>query len=522
LKRLSTLFLLVLAASAVLAVPASAQVAPAGSGEPAFTNSATNRQWFSWAAAPGADGYRIRFSYYRDNALVTEATYDQSANGGTIWADWAGIATLVEGSTYAICAQGYYSFPNDSLYFPDGPNSCSMGTTLGKRTSTTIDRTAPSTTVSLAAGAAATKQASVPLQIGFQDANAGPFPTNFVCVTAGSDPCNSLAYDADCSTPAGPGKNTSFSCQVSAAGLADGPVTACAVAADAAVPDNPSSSDQTGTATAANRSAAQCDTVVLDRVAPSVSVGASAAAPTVGQLVEFTAQATDATSGVSGAPEWTWGDNTAGGTGNAASHTFTQAGTYKVAARVSDAAGNETVAEKVVTVTAPPTQTPGGGSDPEPSAPGTQDPGDPQPTDPQPTDPQPGPQPPPDGSPPPKGGPTPEQIAKAAGGGLVVRARIDSLTLLVPKRFRLGKGRRHLVLGVATDRPGRLSIQLMRGERVVAGLQRSIQAGSAARRLRLPRKVRPGRYTLRVSFTRQGAAWAATGAAKIAFVARRS
>jgi plastocyanin len=522
-KRLSTCLFVVLAASAVLAVPASAQVQPAGTGEPAFTNTATNRQFVEWSASAGADAYRIRFSYYKDNVLVTEVTHDFSPNGGSAWVDWSGIATLVEGSTYGICAQGYYSFPNDSLYFPDGPNSCSMGAQLGRRTSTTIDRTGPTITASLAGGAASTRQASIPLQIGFQDAHAGPFPANFVCLVAGTGPCDSYSYSPACSVPADSGKSTSFSCQVDAGGLPDGPVKVCVIGSDAAIPDNPNGSNQTGTASSANHSAAQCDTITLDRAAPSLALSGPATAQ-VGQLVEFTGQPSDAGSGLAGAVQWTWDDGTPGGSGTTVSHTFTQAGTYKVEAKVSDAAGNETVAEKTITVSpVPSTPPPGGGtSDPGPSQPtdpGPSDPGPSDPTDPGPTQPaDPGTKPPVDEPRDPADSLSPEEIARAAGGGTVARTRIDSLTLLVPKRFRISKTRRKLVLGVATEQAGELSIELVRKGRVIARSKKLIAAGSGKHRLRLPRRVRAGRYSLKVSFEKAGAGWAARGGAKIRFV----
>ena len=56
----------------------------------------------------------------------------------------------------------------------------------------------------------------------------------------------------------------------------------------------------------------------------------------VGDLVTFQSQATDATSGVGAQSAWTWGDNTAGGGGASATHTFTQAGTYEVKLTVAD------------------------------------------------------------------------------------------------------------------------------------------------------------------------------------------
>jgi hypothetical protein len=72
--------------------------------------------------------------------------------------------------------QGQYTFPNDSLWFSDGPNSCSAGTMLGKRTHTTIDRSKPAVAVIAAGGAASTKDSSIPVSIAFSDDVAGPMP----------------------------------------------------------------------------------------------------------------------------------------------------------------------------------------------------------------------------------------------------------------------------------------------------------------------------------------------------------
>ena len=91
------------------------------------------------------------------------------------------MATLQHGGQYGVCAQGQYSFPNDSLFFPDGPNSCSMGTMLGRRAYTTIDRSKPTAALQLAGGAAFVKDTKVPVRIDFSDDVAGPFPANFLC-----------------------------------------------------------------------------------------------------------------------------------------------------------------------------------------------------------------------------------------------------------------------------------------------------------------------------------------------------
>ena len=74
-----------LAALIVLAVaqPAAAQVQPAGTGEPAYTNSQQNTQWLEWPATSGADAYRIQYSYYANNALVANPTFSAATTAGT-------------------------------------------------------------------------------------------------------------------------------------------------------------------------------------------------------------------------------------------------------------------------------------------------------------------------------------------------------------------------------------------------------------------------------------------------------
>src|ERR1700754_4210257 len=93
-----------------LPATASAQVQPAGTGEPAYTNSTQNTQWFEWPATSGADAYRVRFDYYENNTLKADPTYNPpTANAGSVWANWSGVATLQHGAQYGICAQGLYS-----------------------------------------------------------------------------------------------------------------------------------------------------------------------------------------------------------------------------------------------------------------------------------------------------------------------------------------------------------------------------------------------------------------------------
>lgn len=91
---------------------------------------------------------------------------------------------------------------------------------------------------------------------------------------------------------------------------------------------------------------------MLDRVAPEVTIAASKTSVATGESVAFSSHASDATSGLGGG-RWEWGDGSADTAAAGASHSFAQAGTYTVRYRVEDAAGNEAVAERSITVTAP-------------------------------------------------------------------------------------------------------------------------------------------------------------------------
>ena len=351
----------VVACAVAVTEPASAQIQPAGTGEPAYTNSAQNTQWFEWPAITGVGAYRTRYDYYENNVLRASPIVNRAGfNSGSGWANWSGVATLQHGAQYGICAQGQYTFPNDSLWISDGPNSCSMGTTLGRRAYTTIDRSKPTAALQLAAGAAFVKDSRIPLRVDFSDDVAGPFPANFICFDVGvgaQQACDTSAgkiygYNAPCSVPANGSKTTTFSCTADYGEVADGNVWACVIAADASIPDNPSGPNQTATADKANLSNPSCDGVVVDRTPPAVSIGTASVSVKVGDLVSFQASASDATSGLAGTGQWTWGDNTGGGGGDAVTHTFTQPGTYEVALTVGDTAGNSATAKKTVTVTA--------------------------------------------------------------------------------------------------------------------------------------------------------------------------
>ena len=476
-RGMRRLTLLLLTISLACAVPAAAQVTVAGTGEPAFTNTTTNTQWVQWSAG-GYDGYRLRYDYY-DNAVATGTVTVNQGAGGTAWASWAGVVnTLVQGHTYGICVTGEGLL--SGMWFPDGSSTCQTGPQTGKRASTTIDRTKPVAGMTIDDGAAFTRSTGVGYDVSYTDNLAFPFPANFVCVGFGGADCTGAAmqYDADCSVPAAPAsKSTSFSCTDQlGAGAPDGLVTACVVAADAAIPDNPNSANQAGSATQANLSTPACDSITLDRTPPSVSSAATSTAVTAGQAVGFTAQASDATSGLSGAFEWAFGDGQTG-IGAAVSHAYSAPGSYEANVTVRDAAGNESSKAVTIVVEAAPATGGGGtvtGSDT--SGGGATGGGAPAPT---PTAPTPG----------------------AAVAGLDGEA---------PKRLRSARARA-LPLALTATGAGRASIALVRAGRVHAqGAAVVRAAGTHAYRLKLPRRLRAGAYTVKVAWVPVGSATART------------
>lgn len=472
--------------------PAAADVTVEGTGEPAYTNSANNTQWIRWERPASADAYRLHARYYRDNVLVNEDTWPVSEASGTAWLDWSGVATLVHGGQYGICVTGEYSLPNDSLYFPDGSNSCTNGANAGKRTHTTIDRSKPNASVTLAGGAEFTKQGTIPMSIGFQDDVAGPNPANFVCVQAGPGPCNGQhQYLTQCSVPAGPGKSTTFSCGVDASQLPDGPVTACVIAADAAVPNNPSSANQTGNANQANLSDSKCDTIVLDRQGPSLAVSASKTVVQTGEQVALSADMSDSISGIdTTTSSWDFGDGKAATPGSAVNRSFDQPGTYVVTFHAKDKAGNESSAQKTITVEAPASggNPPAGGGTP-PAGGGT---------------------PPAGGGTPPAGGGNPP-----AGGGPLPGVQIGAIRVTVPKSIRVGKVKQ-LVLGAHTEQAGVLTLRLVRGKKVYSRLTVGLSPGDTKQRLRLPKGLKRGTYVVKIAFKAKGTSYTVAGTVKVA------
>ncbi len=482
------LILLTLAVVALAAVPARAQVQPAGTGEPLYTNSANNTMWFEWSGS--GSPYRIRYDYYANGALASTVGPVTTSRTGSSWANWAGVATLQHGSTYTVCAQGSYQV--DGLWYNDGADSCAMGSMLGRRSSTTIDRSKPTIAASLAAGAAAVKNAAVPLHIDFSDDVAGPFPATFLCVQAGAGPCSgAFVASPECSQPQSGGKATTFECTLDASALPDGPVSACVIGADASIPDNPQGPNQSGSADKANLSDAKCDTVVLDRVAPSIAIAAPTAPVVSGAPVELTLTASDATSGLTGEYTWNFGDGTAAGSGTSPQHTFAAPGTYDVSVTTTDVAGNTATAHRSLQVEAPVEPTPTATPVPTETATPTPTPtATPVPTE--------------------TATPTPTMTATPTPSPTATTTPVPTTTstpvvgdpqLLVAGPARLKRVKKVPVTLTAST-AGTARLALVRGGRIVAQAStRLATPGSLGYTLRLARKLKRGAHQLTVTFT---------------------
>jgi PKD repeat protein len=256
------------------------------------------------------------------------------------------------------------------------------------------------------------------------------------------------------------------------------------------------------TSDTANISDFQCGYVTLDRTPPGVTAGASATTVKVGDLVNFSGSATDATSGVPGPYSWNFGDNTAGATGSNVSHTYTTAGTFIAKVTTTDGAGNTGEGTKTITVTAA-TTSGGGGSVPG----GTSSGGTLTPP------------------------PTTKEISGMAGGGGTSTTTIGALDIVAPKRFTITGKRQKLPLVLSPDTAGKVNLALVSPVRSAGTAAAKIVAkasanftepGSYGLNMKLPRKLKAGTYQLKVTFKAAGATKAVTKTLKVKFVKKRA
>jgi PKD repeat protein len=465
--------------------------------EPGFTNTTSNTWFFSYNRVQGVtDEYFICFTLRKDGIVIepsngtngpgsqncTANIYAQGASGqtGGMQPNPANIPMSV-GSAYEMCATDYRW---NGVIYQSASSACQV---------TTIDTTKPAIATSVNGTHTYTRSLAIQIHIDYADAIAVPFPATFGCVALGEAcPVDSATqYLSGCSVPNVPlnapdrgGRNNSFDCSTTLdASTPDGLVVFCANAADAAIPDNPSSSNQARPPNSANISDTSCGSIILDRAPPSVSMTASATTVTVGQLVNLSAQSSDATSGISGQYTWVFGDNNANGAGATTSHSYTQPGTYEVKLTTTDGAGNTGEAKKVITVT--PSALGGSGA---------------------------------------IGGtitapPSSQSISSQSGGGGTQKTTFAGLQVVAPKTFRIRKDRRTLPLTLTSASAGRVQISLTRGRKVVArGAATFTRPETFGFKLKLPARMKPGVHTLKITLKPKESSKATTKTLKIRFV----
>ena len=493
--------LVVLACLLALALATAGQ-ARAGTGayfEPRFTKTTTNSWFFNYNRVQGTDNtYFLCFTLRKDGLVIepsngsaggpgsqncTGNIYNNGASGdvGPIGADAVDLPLAI-GSLYEMCVS---DFRTSAVIWQFTSSACQ---------STRIDNTKPRINTFVNGTDVYTRNLTLNIHIDYADAIAVPYPANFVCLALGGGCTPDLAtgYAAGCSQPNVPlnwindgARNNSFDCQTTlASNTPDGVVAFCARAADQAVPDNPASNNQLAQpASSANISDPQCGSVILDRTPPSASITASATTVKVGDLVNFSAQSSDATSGTSGQYTWVFGDNTANGAGANTSHTYTQAGTYSAKVSTTDGAGNTGEGTQVITVNPPAT---GGGTG---GTGGTITPP-----------------------------PTHNSVNNEAGGGGTQKTTFAGLGVVAPKTFKIRKGHRRLPLALTSSGPGKLTVGLALGRKVIArGAATFTRAGRFGFKLKLPAKMKPGKYKLKIGFKPAGATKTVTQTLTIKF-----
>ncbi len=535
LRRLVLLTIAVTSLTGLGLSPAWAIMNVEGTGEPVYTKGTTNTHWLR-AQSNGFEGFRVAVTYFANNVSVyNETTVNLGVPSNNVLnVNWTGLPgnaynTLQSGSTYGVCGAGqdYYAYLTSWVPELSGQSSCGAGILTNKRTNTTIDNSKPTVVASVNGTDTFTKNPQVNLRLDYQDSISPPWPATYVCVrTAATSPnpataCNGVTYQYEplCSNRgSGLGLANFATCTFTApADAPDGPITFCGVAADSAIPDNAAGADQFSgfTSSNANLSDPGCGYVNLDRTAPQVGISGGAATAFVGDLLSFSASASDAGSGANGQYAWTWGDNTPNGNGVNASHTFTQAGTFQVTVATADGAGNPGTASRTVVVSAKPAP-PGGGGGAGGSG-GAGGAGGPS-----------------TGGGTTTGGggtvtppPSTQEIAKqvgATGGapGVTQTTSAGGLDVLTAKKVKITTKLKALPMALTAETAGKAQFALVRGGRIAAqGGITITKPGTLGFRLKLPKKLKAGSYSLRITFTATGASKASVKTIRITFTAAK-
>lgn len=505
LLSLSIIFALI-----ALAGPAtSSALQPSMGGEPAVTNTPTNSHFFDWTS----DGQTIQYcvTVYRNGTSYNRGcTGTLAINGSPASGAFSQTENfLADGTLVGVYPTRYFWDGSTWIIYPcSGPN-CSS--------STLIDLNQPVLTVYAAGTATYTNNPVVPMHIDYNDALSHPWFAGgdgaavFICARR-DRPCTNAdlhTYQPNCShanltrfSAPGNAKVNSFDCTFNFSPEADGPVYLCATAADQSIPDpDPTANEATAkfpthvnqfinpatgqgwTAGDANLAENSCGSVILDRAPPAMGLQASDTTPATGDLVTFSASATDGLSGISGPYAWDFGDNTPGKQGANITHTYGDPGTYHVTLTGHDGAGNEGSASVDIVV-----KTEKGGTGGE----GTVI-----------TKP-----------------PTTNEIGGKEG---TQRATLGDLKVVAPKKHRLGKKSKPILLALIASSPGAFQAALTKGSKIVSkGAGVLPKAGTFGFKLKLPKHLAVGIYKLRLTFVPDGAATGATKTISIKFFRPRA
>jgi len=485
---------------ALVCVP-SANASVQAYNEPSYTKTTGNNAYFfHWTAVNGSSGSNDDYQYYlcfrtERNGIAVETSNGtngpgsqnctgnmrnlstgQPTQGDAGFAPFTAGTVLDDGANYVFCALDFRY--QQVGYFSLGPTSCE---------GSVVDRNAPSTAVS-PVGPGATNNPSLPFRTDYGDPTSPPWPANYICAKLGSACTGSdtFNYNQNCSVPAGNG--LVFFCNLEIGSNPDGRYYLCVAASDSAIPDNTGNTDQfvvgppgssrPVNSSDSNISGSSCSSILLDRVAPQVSMSPSATTVTVGDLVNFSASATDDSSGLAGGYAWNFGDNTPAANGSSVSHTYTQIGTFQAKVTTQDAAGNVGTATRNIVVQAAGSGA-GGGSSSGGSL----------------------------GQP-----PTPSQIANQVGGGGTQKAAVGGLDIVAPKRLstqvcKRKRGKRTctrlkvMPLVLSPDDAGKVDLAFVRGSRVVAKAAATFKfASTFGLKMKMPRKLKAGKYSLRVTY----------------------
>jgi hypothetical protein len=123
--------------------------------------------------------------------------------------------------------------------------------------------------------------------------------------------------------------------------------------------------------------------------------------------------------------------------------------------------------------------------------------------------------------------PTASEIAKQAGvtggAGATQTTSAGALDVLTAKKLVLTKKLKALPLALTADTAGRATFALIRSGRIAAKAGLNItKPGSLGFRLKLPKSLKAGRYSLKISFTPTGASKASIKTIKVTFVKKKA